>query len=375
MKGLTVAEINLTNLIHNLNQVRLLIPEGCRILAVVKANAYGHGIIEISKELQAAGVDMLGVAHVEEGICLRRAGINGRILVMGGVCEGYASDVVDWHLTPVVYTVALAKALSEAAIAADIILPVHIKIDTGMRRLGVTPDGTLELFEEIMRLHGLKVEGIMTHFAEADLNDIDFVREQLESFNSRCRLIEEKGIGIPLRHTANSAAVIVMGDSHLDMVRPGIMLYGYFPSRHLSSMIDAGVDLRPVMTLKSRIIHLKSVPPKTGISYGRTFVTKRETLVATIPVGYADGFSRALSNVGQVLIRGVRAPVIGRVCMDMTMIDVTDVPGVQIDDEVIIIGGEGENRITADDMAAWAGTISYEILCGIGDRVERVYVR
>ncbi len=368
--SLTIAEINLSHLIHNLNQVRLHITPGCKILAVVKANAYGHGIIGISRELEHAGVDMLGVAHVEEGICLRESGIHTRILVMGGISEEYASDILKWHLTPVVCTMSLSVALSAAAIAADVPLPIHIKVDTGMRRIGVAPEMAPEFVENVMRIKGLRVEGIMTHFAEADLLNREFVREQLESFNTVCRLIGKKGIAIPLRHTANSAAVIDMGDSHLEMVRPGIMLYGYSPSPFLSPR----VDLRPVMTLKSRIIHLKNVPPRTGISYGRTFTTKRETLVATIPIGYADGYSRALSNAGQVLIHGRRAPVIGRVCMDMTMIDVTDIPGVQSGDEVIIIGGGGENRITADDIAGWLGTISYEVLCGIGERVERVYV-
>ena len=368
--SLNIAEINLSNLIHNLSQVRSCLAPGCRILAVVKANAYGHGIVEISRELEHAGVNMLGVAHVEEGICLRKSGINIDILIMAGISEDYASDIIKWRLTPVVFTVPFAMALSKAAIAADVILPVHIKVDTGMRRIGVAPEMALKFVENVSHIKCLQIEGLMTHFAEADLQNRDFVREQLESFNSVYRIIQEKGLTIPLRHTANSAAVIDMRDSHIDMVRPGIMLYGYSPSPFLSSR----VGLRPVMTLKTKIVHLKSVPPKTGVSYARTFTTIRETLVATIAIGYADGYSRALSNVGQVIIRGRRAPVIGRVCMDMTMIDVTDIPGVQTGDEVIIIGGEGESRITADDIAGWAGTISYEVLCGIGERVERVYV-
>lgn len=369
--SLTVAEINLPNLMHNFRQARSLIPTGCKILAVVKANAYGHGIREVSKEMEDAGVDMLGVAHVEEGIVLRESGIKSNILVMGGITEDYSCDIVRWRLTPVVYTPSFAKALSEAAASNGNILPVHIKIDTGMRRIGVAPEMSVELAGDIARLKGIRIEGVMTHFAEADLQNGDFVREQLESFNSACRAIRAMGIDISYRHTANSAAVIDMKESHLDMVRPGIMLYGCPPSAFLSSR----VDLRPVMTLKSRIVHLKKVPPKTGISYGRTFITTRETSVATIPVGYADGYSRSLSNLGKVLIKGRRAPVIGRVCMDMTMIDVTDIPGIKQGEEVIIIGGEGDARITADDIAAWRGTISYEVLCGIGERVERVYIR
>ena len=369
--SLTIAEINLSNLIHNLNQVRYHITPGCKVLAVVKANAYGHGIAEVSKELEHSHVDMFGVFHVEEGIYLRESGIKKEILVMGGINEDYASDIITWHLTPVICTMDMASALSKAAVMAGVTLPVHIKVDTGMKRIGVSPEITPEFVENVMRIKGLWVEGLMTHFAEADLQNKEFILEQLETFNSVCRLIEKNGITIPLKHASNSAAVIDMPDSHFDMVRPGIMLYGYSPSQFLSSK----VNLLPVMKLKSRIIHLKSVPPKTGISYGRTFTTKRETLVATVPIGYADGYSRSLSNTGEVIIRGRRAPVIGRVCMDMTMIDVTDVPGVQSGDEVIIIGGDAENRITADDIAGWTGTISYEVLCGIGERVERVYVR
>lgn len=365
---LTIAEINLSNLLHNLKQVRSMIAPGCRILAVVKANAYGHGIVEVSRELEKAGVDMFGVAIVEEGICLRGAGIEKDILVLGAVCESHASDIVRWRLTPVVYTMPVAEALSEAAVNAGMILPAHVKVDTGMRRIGIGPDMAAVFAGRISQLKGLRIEGIMTHFAEADLQNREFVQEQLGSFDSICKEIEKSGINIPLKHTANSAAIIDMKESHLDMVRPGIMLYGYPPSLFLSKR----VDLRPVMTLKSRIIYIKNVPPKTGVSYGRTFTTKRETVVATIPIGYADGYSRSLSNIGQVIIRGRRVPVIGRVCMDMTMADVTDVQGVQTGDEVIIIGEENGESITADDIAHWTGTISYEVLCGIGERVERI---
>jgi len=369
--SLTIAEINLSHLIHNLKQVKSLIPQNCKILSVVKANAYGHGMIRVSKELENAGVDMLGVAHVEEGICLRESGVHTDILIMGGVDDAYTSAIIRWRLTPILYAPSFASALSKAAVEKGVTVPVHIKVDTGMRRIGVTPGMAPEFAQYVAQLQGLRIEGIMTHFAEADLQNREFAREQLESFNAACRVIEGMGITLSLKHAANSAAVMDMGDSHLDMVRPGIMLYGYVPAPFLSSK----VDLRSVMTLKSRILYLKKVPSKTGISYGRTFITSRETLVATIPIGYADGYNRALSNIGEVIVRGNLAPVIGRVCMDMTMSDVTDVPGVQAGDEVMIIGGEGDRRITADDIAGWTGTISYEVLCHIGERVDRVYVR
>ncbi len=367
--GIIKAEINLSNLIHNLNQVRQFVSPECKILAVVKANAYGHGIIEVSKAFQQAGVDMFGVAHVEEGIRLREAGIHKGILVLGGIHEDYASEIIKWKLTPVVYTGSLVAALSKAATEAGVTQPVHIKVETGMGRIGVEPENTVMFAENILRQKGLFIEGIMTHFAEADLQNKEFVNEQLETFLSVCDRLKAKGIKIPLRHTANSAAVIAMKNSHLDMVRPGIMLYGYSPSPLLTSSLN----LRPVMNLKSRIVHIKRVPKDTGISYGRTFITKHDTLVATILVGYADGFSRSLSNTGEVLVKSRRAPVIGRVFMDMTMIDVTDIPEVNSGDEVVIIGGEGVNRITADQIAMWRETISYEVLCDVGERVERIF--
>ena len=368
---LTIAEINLSNLLHNLNQVRRKIPSGCKILAVVKANAYGHGSIAVSRELEKAGVDMLGVATVDEGARLREAGLRKDILVLGLICDGSVPYIIKWRLTPVVYTQAVVKSLSDASCSAGITLPVHIKGDTGMKRIGVDSDDATEFVSEISKLKGIRIEGLMTHFAEADLDDKDFVREQLSRFLAACKRIEQAGIRIPLRHVANSAAIIDMKETHLDMVRPGIMLYGYPPSPQL----EKNVDLKQVMTLKSRIIYLKNVPPKTGISYGRIYTTSRETIVATLPIGYADGFSRSLSNIGQVIVRGMRAPVIGRVCMDMTMADVTDIPGVAVGDEVTIIGGMDGKGISADDIARWTGTISYEVLCRIGERVERVYIR
>lgn len=370
MMSLTVAEINLNNLIHNLNQVRSCIESGCRILAVVKANAYGHGLLRISQELEQNGVDMLGVAHVEEGICLREGGIRSDILVMGVLDDSQAGSIVEWRLTPVIYTLSVAKALSLEASRRNTTISVHIKVDTGMRRIGLDPSEVVKFVREISGLKGIRIEGIMTHFAEADLANIDFVREQLYSFISTWRTLERDGIHIPLKHAANSAAIIELKESHLDIVRPGIMLYGYIPSHSLAEK----VDVRPVLNLKTKVVYVKRVPPKTGISYGRTFVTSRETLVATIAIGYGDGYNRLLSNRGEVLVRGNRAPVIGRVCMDMSMVDVTGVPGVSAGDEVVLIGTQGREQITADDIARWTETISYEVLCNIGERVERKYI-
>jgi len=367
--GLTVAEIYMGHLLYNFNQIKKLIDPSCKVLAVVKANAYGHGIVEISKALEKHGVDMLGVAHVDEGILLRENGIKSHILVLGVIDESEAERIVKWQLRPVVYTLPMIEALSKMALKYNSSIPVHIKIDTGMRRIGIEPQEVISFVKKTTGFHGIKIEGIMTHFAEADLGDIDFIYEQLNTFISLCKELDREGIYIPLRHVANSAAIITLKESHFNMVRPGIMLYGYLPS----SSLEGRITLKPVLKLKSRIIHLRKVPPGTGISYGRTFVTTRETLVATVAIGYGDGYSRRISNRGEVLVRGKRAPVIGRICMDMTMIDVTHIPHVAPGDEVILIGEQGNERITADDVAGWSDTISYEVLCAISERVKRVY--
>jgi alanine racemase len=242
-----------------------------------------------------------------------------------------------------------------------------VKIDTGMGRVGLSPEDAVDLIATISRMPGIIVEGLMTHFADADLRDKAFASAQMDRFGSLTRSLEAKGITVPLRHAANSAAVLEYDRALLNMVRPGLMLYGYNP---LESGVS--VDLRPVLSFLTRVAFLKKVPAGVPVSYGRTFVTKRESLIATIPVGYADGYSRGLSNKGEAIVRGVRVPVAGRVCMDMTMLDVTGVPGVAEGDEVVLIGARGNERITADDIAARTGTIAYEVLCGISGRVPRV---
>ncbi len=368
--GLTVAEIYTDRLIYNLNQVKGLIDPACKILAIVKANAYGHGIVEISRILEARKVDMLGVAHVDEGILLREHGIKTRIVVLGIIDESEADNIARWQLRPVVYTHSMIEALSRAALRYNTSIPVHIKIDTGMRRIGIEPHDAAGFIHKTVNYQGINIEGIMTHFAEASLEDIDFIHEQLNIFTTLCKELEGGGIHIPIKHVANSAAIITLKESHFDMVRPGIMLYGYLPSPSL----EGKVSLKPVLQLKSKIIHLHRVPPGTGISYGRTFVTARDTLVATIAIGYGDGYSRLISNKGKVLVRGRKAPIIGRICMDMAMIDVTDIPHVAIGDEVVLIGEQGNEKISADDVAQWADTISYEVLCAISERVKRVYI-
>jgi len=362
----TMAMVDLNALAHNYREAARRIGDR-KVLAVVKAQAYGHGAIPVSRRLVELGSAMLGVALVEEGRDLRDAGVTAPVLVMGPVFPEQAGVIVSANLTPVVYTLPVARALSDAAARAGRTLAVHVKIDTGMGRIGIPPDDAIEFIAAVSRFPGVIVEGLMTHFADADLRDKQFAAAQMDRFAALIASLEAKGIAIPLRHAANSAAVLEYDRALLTMVRPGLMLYGYNP---LESGVNA--DLCPVLSLVTRIAFLKKVAAGVPISYGRTFVTRRESMIATIPVGYADGYSRGLSNKGEAIVRSTRVPVAGRVCMDMTMLDVTDVPGVAEGDEVVLIGAQGNERITADDIAVKTGTIAYEVLCGISGRVPRV---
>jgi alanine racemase len=364
----TVAVIDLSALEHNVREVRRR-SAGRNILAVVKAGAYGHGAIEISRRLLALNVDMLGVALVEEGRELREAGIDAPILVMGAVFPDQAETIVSLKLTPVVYNRAVARALIQASKKLAIKVCVHLKIDTGMGRIGVAPAEAPRVIAA-MKADGLDVQGLMTHFADADLADKQFASLQMDRFETLLRDLETQGMRVAARHAANSASVLDFSRALFTMVRPGLMLYGYNP------LEEGTVDtvLQPVLSLITRIAFLKKVPAGVPISYGRTFVTKRESLIATLPVGYADGYRRSLSNKGEVLVRGERAPIMGRVCMDMCMADVTDIAGVSEGDDVVLIGSQGSERITADDIAKITGTISYEVLCGISSRVPRIYL-
>jgi alanine racemase len=362
----TLAAIDLHALTHNYAEVTRRIG-GRKVLAVVKAQAYGHGAVPVARHLAGLGVHMFGVAMVEEGQDLRDAGIIAPILVMGPVFPEQAGSLIRANLTPVVYTLQVAKALSDAAAGAGRTVQVHVKIDTGMGRIGVSPEEAVLFIETISKFPGIVVEGVMTHFADADLQDKKFAAAQMERFEALIGSLDAKGIAIPFRHAANSAAVLEYDRALLTMVRPGLMLYGYNP---LESGVPA--DVRPVLSLLTRIAYIKKVQAGVPISYGRTFVTKRESLIATIPIGYADGYSRGLSNRGEAIVRDKRVPVAGRVCMDMTMLDVTEVPGVTAGDEAVLIGSRGNERISADDIAAKTGTIAYEVLCGISGRVPRV---
>ncbi len=359
----TFAEISLKALSHNFRVVRKK-AGNTSILAVVKANAYGHGSVKVSQHLLKSGASMLGVAFIEEAIELREAGIKAPILVF------FENDNIDaylkYSLTPAVFNFKSAKAFSDKACKYNREVPVHIKVDSGMGRVGLRIADALPEIIKIAEIKNIQIEGLMSHFSDTDMTDKDFAADQLMSFTNLVESLREKNIRFKLLHIANSAAVLQFPDSHLDMVRPGIMLYGYGPTKIK--------DLKPVLTIKSKVIFVKDVPPRTPISYGRTFITKRKSAIATIPVGYADGYSRKLSNRGEALINGNRAPIVGKVCMDTIMVDVTEIPNVKEDTEVVLIGSQGKEKITAQDLADRVGSIPYEILVTIGKRVKRVYI-
>jgi alanine racemase len=369
----TWAEIDLDALAHNYRVIRNHVGDGVKILAAVKANAYGHGAVECARRLEQEGVDWFGVALPEEGIELRQAGVTRPILCLGGFWRGQESACLQHQLTPVVYRLDMIEALDRAALDRGVIADVHIKIDTGMGRLGVRADHISEFCNAQRDFPNVRIDGLMTHLAAADdERKQDFTDKQLEKFEVAVKTFRQRGISPTLVHAANSAATFAHDRNGENLVRPGGTLYG-FAADVLPANLDAP-PLRPVMSLYSRIILLKQVPRGERLGYGTTFETQRDSLIATLPIGYDDGYSRALSNRGRVLVRGRLAPVVGRVSMDLTLIDVTDVVGVQMDDQVILLGAESDQRITAEEIGAAAGTISYEITCGISNRVPRVYV-
>jgi alanine racemase len=360
----TVAEISLSALRHNLLEVVRHV-RTCTILGVVKANAYGHGATRVAQELIQAGAHRLGVATVPEGVALRQAGITAPLLVLAGVATDEIPLLFEYGLTPVLPDKEAIIEVARLATRRSPPYPVHLKIETGMGRLGLWPEDVRALLKAWPP--ALHLEGLMTHLASADAGEGEAAETQLASFRQLLDWIKQAGVSMPLAHVAGSAGILRYPSSYFDMVRPGLMLYGYAPGN-----FHAG-RLEPVLTWKTRIVQVKPVPKGHAISYGGTFVAHRATTVAILSVGYADGYSRALSNQGRVLIKGHFAPIVGRVCMDLTMVDVTDVPDVRTGDEAVLIGQQGEARITADDLASQVGTISYEILTQIGPRVERVY--
>ena len=364
----TVGEVDLGALEFNYRQIQKRIPAGVKLLAVVKADAYGHGAIPVSYKLEKLGVEYLGVAIPEEGVELRKGGIKTPILVLGGIFEGGVDPFFRFRLTPVLFKKDSLKFFSREAEKRRKKVKVHLKVDTGMGRLGVPFNLWADFLKEAIRFPNIEIEGLLSHFSMMD-EEKRYTHSQWKAFQRAVRIAKEMGISCPYLHMASSAILTAIPAYSANLVRPGIMLYGSYPSPAFQNLIP----LKPVMTLKTRIHFLKSVPPGTRISYGGTFKTKRESLIATLPVGYADGYNRRLSNQGEVLIRGKRAPVVGRVCMDFITVDVTDIPHVSIGDEVILMGRQGKEQINAEEIAEKISSISYEVLCLIGKRVPRVY--
>lgn len=371
----TRAEVRLNALRHNFDEVRQLVGPKVETLAVVKANAYGHGSTSVAHTLVAAGARFLGVALIEEGLELRHAGIRAPILVLGGSYAGGYDALVANALTPVVYRPEHLQGVSDAAERAGVAsVPVHLKIDTGMGRIGVVPDELPEFLDKLVKVPRLELEGVASHFANADLADAELTQVQVERFKAALALIRGRGFTPRFRHLANSAGVMdrpdVRDGLELNLVRPGLMLYGVSPAPSLA----AKLSLQPVLQWKTGITHLKRVPVGTPISYGSTWVAQRPSDIATLPIGYADGYNRHYSSKAFVLVRGKRAPIVGRVCMDMCMIDVTDIPGVSMGDEVVLLGSQGDETVSAEELATLSHTISYEVLCAVGARVPRVQV-
>lgn len=372
----TWAEIDLNNLAANFNLIKQRVSPTARVMAVVKANAYGHGAVECARRLAREGADWFGVALPEEGIELRASGIEQPILCLAGYWPGQAAACVRHRLTPVVYRLDMIEALNQAAANAGVVADVHMKIDTGMGRLGVRFDQLGEFVAALDRFRNVRIDGVMTHLAAADDASCQpLTRDQIQRFDDAVTVFRDHGYRPTHLHLANSAGIFGHRESWGNLVRPGGVLYGLW--RDVLSLSTSGPGLLPVMSLHSRICLLKWVPPGETIGYGCTFEASRRSLIATLPVGYHDGYMRGLSNRGHVIVRGMYVPVVGRVSMDLTLIDVTDVVGVEVDDQVTLLGWNRENaelKIPAEDLARIAGTLSYEVTCGVSERVPRVYV-
>lgn len=368
----TVACIRLDSFVRNVMAIRRLIGPRTRLLAVVKADGYGHGAISVARKAVEAGAFGLAVGIAEEGIELREAGISAPILVMGDVPGSLLREAARAGLTMTVFDFAQLRDLEVLSYREEKSVPVHLKVDTGMGRLGVSkPDEVVRLARELSGCKAVRLEGIYTHFSSADEPDPGYTLLQLERFRECLNRLERAGVYIPLKHVANSAAAIRYPESRFDLVRVGLALYGVYPD----GTGEGDVELEPVLSWKSHVSMVKEVEAGSPVSYNRTYVTPSRKVLATIPVGYADGYMRCLSNRGFVLVNGQECPVVGRVCMDQLVADVTGVTGVRRGTEVVLIGRQGDRQIRVEDIAEIAGTISYEILCGVSKRVPRVYIR
>lgn len=368
----TWVEIDLDNLEYNMKEIRR-ITKSKEIIAVIKADAYGHGALEIAPVLIENGATRLAVALITEAMELRQGGIEAPIFILGYTPIDYAKEIIENDIEVTVYSYEYAKELSQIAVEYNKNIKIHIAVDTGMGRIGFLPvEESVKDVYKISKLSNIIIEGLFSHFSSSDEKEKEYTNKQMNKFMWFDNKLQEVGINISIKHIANSAAVIDLPDTHLDAVRPGIIIFGCYPSEEVTK---ENINLKPVMSLKANITHVKNLPSGEFISYGRKFQTKRDSCIATIPIGYADGYTRLLFNKGKVIIKGQLVPIVGRICMDQCMIDVTGIDDVKIGDEVILMGESNGTRITAEDLAELLDTINYEVVCMISKRVPRVFVK
>lgn len=366
------AEINLDNLAHNMREIRR-VAKSKDIMAIIKADAYGHGAMDVAPVLLENGATSLGVAVITEAIELRKAGIKAPLMILGYTPLTFSKELLKYDIQQTVFTLEYAKALSNEAQKLGITAKIHIGLDTGMGRIGFLPtEESINEVYAISKLPNIEIVGLFSHFSSADEIDKDYTYEQLDKFNDFYHELIKKGVKPKIRHIANSAAIIDLPETHFEAVRPGLILFGYYPSEEIHK---EKIQLKPVLTLKTDVVHVKNMEKNMYISYGRKYKTEKESIIATLPIGYADGYTRLLFNKAKVIINGKLAPIVGRICMDQCMVEVTEIGEVKVGDEVILIGQQGNVKFDADDIAELLGTINYEIICMIGKRVPRVYIK
>ena len=368
----TWCEVDLRAIRQNMINIRKKAGQGPKVMAVIKADGYGHGAAEIGQYIYDEA-DYFGVATIEEAVELREAGIDKPILVLGYTSPSLYGQNLKYDVEQTVYTMEAAEKISEEAVKSGRTARIHIALDTGMTRIGVSPDEKgLAFVQAVQRLPGISVVGLFSHLSCADMADKTYTREQLARFDFFVELLEKNHISIPVKHVCNSAGIMELDDHRYDMVRAGIILYGLYPSEEVRK---EALELAPAMEWKTHVVNIMEPEMNRGISYGATYVTDHPCRIATISIGYADGYPRSLSNKGWVLIHGKKAPIVGRVCMDQTMVDITDIPDVKMEDVVTLIGRDGEERISVEDMADLSGSFNYEFVCDVGQRVKRIYLR
>ena len=367
----TWAEIDLGALVHNFKEIRKKMGPDVGVMAIVKAQGYGHGMVQVSRPLEKEGVNYFGVTSPSEAFLLRKEGIKSPILILGPTMLEEIEKIIKRNITQTICTKEMALVLQGECKRLKKRLKIHIEVDTGMGRTGVPYQRALKLIKEIIKIPELVVEGIFTHFSTADEENKSFTKEQIRRFKGVLEKLEGEKIDIPLRHAANSAGILNFPESYFNMVRPGLALYGIYPSEYVSRSLD----LHPVMSLKSKVTYLKRVKKGATISYGKTYVTNKKTTIAILPIGYEDGYNRLLSNKGEVLIKGKRVRIAGRVCMDQTILDVGQVFDVKVGDEVVLIGEQEGERVSVEEIAKKVDTVPHEVVCRIAGRVPRIYLK